>query len=123
MIQFKDNKDNLLIEFNYITRVSVNHTIYVDFYITYVSPAFNGEYLYYTTDEMNEPILMFRLSDQEEFDFFDLSYTYSSIDQTYAILGKFMDMVRYATIQYNKVDIKTGKTKLNYKKGVNDYDL
>ena len=123
MIQFKDNNDNLLIEFNYITRLNQHFSIHVDFYITYISPLFNGEYLYYTTDSLEEPTLMYRLSDQEDFEFFDLSYTFTNIDETYAILGKFIDLARYATIQYNKVDVKTGNTKLNYKKGVNDYDL
>lgn len=120
MIQFKDNADKTILEISYITRIS-STKIYIDFNIDKISPELNGETLYLTTDEIGEPAFMYKI--KGEFEFVDLNYEATSVKESYAIIGEFIEKIRYAILTYKGGDQLQSKPVSKKKKKLNKLEV
>jgi hypothetical protein len=113
VLQFNDKLDNPLIKISYKTYLNkYNRTIILEFNIDYISPEFNGEYIYVTEDDIGMQVFLHNLYD-ENFVFFELYREFTNTSAVYECIGEFMDIIKEATIQYNKEILGTYSSKNN----------
>lgn len=101
MIQFKDKDNNLLLDAIYSTGIANNQAI-LEIKIKYISPEFNGEYVYITKDDIGDQVMLYRFNLEDDFAFFELYNSTASIDKLYRTLGSFIDCLKITVSSYNK---------------------
>lgn len=108
MIILTDKLNNKLIEFNYKTYYDkYSAEITATFKIKYISENYNGEFIYVTKDDIDQQVVLYRTSYDEEFQFFDMSKTSKNTTDIYTYIGSFIAMIKECTDIYNKtINIK-----------------
>lgn len=102
MINFTDKNDNTVLSLKYTTYITSTQLIVVKFDIININPLFNGEFLYYTVDDIGEKTLLYKSYEDAEFDSINLEVECNSLRNAFVAIGNFIETIRNCVMLYDR---------------------